>query len=591
MTMTGKMGMVGTIPILKYSSNNPEAEKYGKLWGLEGGEYRKNSIGEKIAAAFVHQARFKNKPRTRVIDFGCGSGRGALMIAILGRCRVLMLDFVSNCLDEDVAKACTSQYAWWCKECGQRTLKDDVRVKLPESSEGKPVQACPNCGEVKKFQKEYNLVFKKHDLEKPIPFHEVYGYCTDVMEHIPPDKVDRVLDHILKAAQHVFFSISTQEDNCGELIGETLHLTIESYGWWLKKFAERDAVIHWSQELPGCAFFYLSAWRTGKEISKSGVLNTAEQEIIENVRANVNAGWRQIVPHQLSRGLEVMILGGGPSMKEFEDEIRKRKEGGMRIITLNGAYHWAIEKGLGPVTQIMVDAREFNKRFTHPVDEGSQFLLASQVHPTVLEGLPHEKTWLFHTNTELVRGVLDECYGAEAWYPVPGGSTVLLRAIPLMRMLGFTKFILYGCDSCVQMKEGVACDRCGQGFNFETEEYQESLDEWLAKGVDCPKCKEGKLQVSGEVPVHHAYKQKENDNAVVVPVTLNPSGRVFYCNPWMVSQAQEMISLIRVMGDEFELLIRGDGVLQHILVTGAELASLDVEEGKEEKPVAITEGG
>ena len=70
---------------------------------------------------------------------------------------------------------------------------------------------------------------------------------------------------------------------------------------------------------------------------------------------------------------------------------------------------------------------------------------------------------------------------------------------------------------------------------------------------------------------HHAYEQKENDGQMVVPV--NVGGKIFYCNPWMISQAQEFMDLIKMMGDEIELEIYG-GLLHHILETGASLADL-----------------
>jgi hypothetical protein len=47
------------------------------------------------------------------------------------------------------------------------------------------------------------------------------------------------------------------------------------------------------------------------------------------------------------------------------------------------------------------------------------------------------------------------------------------------------------------------------------------------------------------------------------------SGRVFYCHPWMVVQAQNFVNLIRVLGDEIELQVHGDGLLAHILNVGA----------------------
>jgi hypothetical protein len=169
---------------------------------------------------------------------------------------------------------------------------------------------------------------------------------------------------------------------------------------------------------------------------------------------------------------------------------------------------------------MVVDGREFNARFVEPVDERNLYLIASQVSPKVLEHLPLERTYLWHTNINLIKEELDKRY--ELWFNTPGGSTVLLRAIPLLRMLGFKRMHLYGCDSCLS-------------------------------GSD-----------------HHAYGQPENDKELVLPVTCGD--RIFQCHPWMVSQASEFCDLIKIFGNEFELSVAGDGLLAHIIATGAQMA-------------------
>jgi 2-polyprenyl-3-methyl-5-hydroxy-6-metoxy-1,4-benzoquinol methylase len=144
-----------------------EREKYQKMWARE--EYRQVAPGEDVAQVFLQQARPKHG--SEVIDFGSGTGRGALMIALFGGCKVHMLDFADNCLDEDVRNALKTQ--------------------------------------------AHALQFTLHDLNKPVPFSAPYGYCTDVLEHIPPEYVDRVLLNVLRSAQHVFFQISCEDDVCG----------------------------------------------------------------------------------------------------------------------------------------------------------------------------------------------------------------------------------------------------------------------------------------------------------------------------------------------------------------------------------------
>ena len=43
------------------------------------------------------------------IDFGCGTGRGALMLALLGKLKVTMVDFAENALDDDIHDICRAQ--------------------------------------------------------------------------------------------------------------------------------------------------------------------------------------------------------------------------------------------------------------------------------------------------------------------------------------------------------------------------------------------------------------------------------------------------------------------------------------------------
>jgi hypothetical protein len=451
-----------------------EREKYQKMWTHEA--YRQVAPGEGVANVFLTQAR--PVPGSEVIDFGAGTGRGALMLALMGGCKVHMLDFAENCLDPEVRQALETQ---------------------PQA-----------------------LSFTTHDLNKPAPISAQYGYCTDVLEHIPPQNVDRVLTNILRAAQHVFFQISCVDDVCGALIGEPLHLSVHDYAWWLKKLQSLDCIVHWSQNGGEYCMFYVTAWQGGAEFVKHGVLNVSEDITLEQVKQNIAGPWATVAPHAVNDA-EVLILGGGPSLAAHLDEIRALRANGAKLVTLNGAYNWALQNDLEPSATVVVDAREFNARFTHPVVDRCKYLISSQVHPAVLEGLPVDRTLLWHTGAESIRSALDERY--ETWWAIPGGSTVMLRAIPLLRLLGFTKFRLYGFDSCFLDEEG------------------------------------------------HAYAQPENDKDIRIAVTCR--GRVFDCAPWHVSQAQEFMDLIKYLGNEIELEVAGDGLIAWILQQGAHAADLD----------------
>lgn len=467
--------MLGTVigfpPIVSITKTpNPEKEKYEKIWKFDG--YRAVAPGEQLANLFLHQVR--PKPGTQIIDFGAGSGRGSLMLALLGRCPITMLDFASNCLDEDVQKALVTQ------------------------------------SEV--------LRFYEHDLMDPVPMDLIapLGYCTDVMEHIPTDKVQRVLSNIMSGAQRVFFGISLVDDVCGEWIGETLHLTVKPVSWWLEQFRELGATVLYSAEQKDYAVFYVTKWTKAEDIIANGSVNTDEETILSQIIANTTKyGHRQVHPHE-RQDTEILLLSGGPSLADFEDEIREKAAAGAKIITVNGVYNWCLEKGIRPSAQIIVDARDHNVRFVQPVIPDCVYLLASQCHPSLFEVVPEDKVWLWHgASFDNADVFYSEYYKGGGYFPIPGGSTVMLRAFPLLRMLGFYKFQVYGFDSCM-------------------------------RGDD-----------------NHAYPQPENFGEGWAPIS--EGDKVFRCTSWMLSQAHEFMDLMRMMGEDIDMEVHGDGLISHII--------------------------
>ena len=166
-----------------------EREKYERMWDEP--EYRSYSPGECAADVCLREM----EPAGEIIDFGCGTGRGGLALSRAGL-DVTLVDFAANCRDDE-AKA---------------------------------------------------LPFVLADLTRSIDLDGPYGYCTDVMEHVPPSDVDRVIRNVMGAAETVFFQISTVPDECGALIGHDLHLTVQPHVWWLRKFEGLGYRVTWEQD-------------------------------------------------------------------------------------------------------------------------------------------------------------------------------------------------------------------------------------------------------------------------------------------------------------------------------------------------------
>lgn len=239
--------------------------------------------------------------------------------------------------------------------------------------------------------------------------------------------------------------------------------------------------------------------------------------VIANLRINCARGLQECTPHVKQSGY-VMLLCGGPSLNDFEGEIRLKNKRGMPIITTNGTYNWCLERGLKPSGTIMVDTRAFNVRFVQPVIPKCRYLLASQCHPSVFDAVPPTQTWLWHNNaSESLHAVIHSLLRRK-FHAVAGGVTVTLRAFVLLEMLGWRKFDVYGFDSC--LREGI----------------------------------------------HHAYDQPENDDTKILKLDVNE--RQFSCHPWMLQQAQEFLMMLKQLRHRVLMNVHGDGLIAEILKAG-----------------------
>jgi hypothetical protein len=388
-----------------------------------------------------------------------------------------------------------------------------------------------------------NLKFQVADLTRPLPddLKSHFGFCCDVLEHIPEEDIDTVLKNILGHSKFVFFQISCVEDHFGnhpyiKADNEELHLhlTVQPYAWWLNKFAELGCVVHASWDRNGHVIFFVTATRSIYFSAEYGVVNVEPEKLRENIRENAKLGLPAIRPYE-TQDVEVMLLAGGPSLNDFEDEIIQNRKDGMKLVTVNGSYNWAIDRGLKPSMQVVADSREFNKRFAaqSELTEETRYLINSSADPAVLENLPKDRTYLMHsTLDEDSFAAIVECYGAEYEdvFPVPGGSTVTLRALAALRMIGFYKIHVYGFDSC----------------------YPDTIDK------------------------HHAYEQPENDHDSerATPITIASGSdfeRTFLMAPWHAYQILDFMRVSQYLLHDALIDIKGDGAIAHLIKANAAL--------------------
>jgi hypothetical protein len=113
----------------------------------------------------------------------------------------------------------------------------------------------------KALERHGRFVVREYDPAIPgkdgIPSFADMVVCTDVLEHIEPDKLDNVLAHIRMLTRKVaFVVIATRPANKCLPNGENAHLIIENGHWWRARvlgagFTLRKPPRIWPAKMPG----------------------------------------------------------------------------------------------------------------------------------------------------------------------------------------------------------------------------------------------------------------------------------------------------------------------------------------------------
>ena len=165
-----------------------EKKKYEKMWENE--PYRVTSPGKLSVEYFLDFIKGRYCPGDSLIDFGCGSAVATISFLEAGF-KVCLVDIAENCLDESIQTLLL--------------LSPDVSFflaplwKLPQSLETSD-----------------------------------WIYCMDVLEHLPPERVEKALQEMAKKTKKGgALQVFLLDEGMGKMIGETLHLTIKPLNWWI----------------------------------------------------------------------------------------------------------------------------------------------------------------------------------------------------------------------------------------------------------------------------------------------------------------------------------------------------------------------
>jgi len=177
-----------------------ERAKYQEIW-TDVPDYRKYSPGMENVQRFMDI--IKPKPGSSLIDIGCGTGDAGLEFVNRGL-RVRWIDITDAALSDEIS----------CDNFIQAALWMDWEQKC---------------------------------------FYD-YGFCCDVMEHIPTEFSMLVINRIVQVCKTTWFQIALEPDQFGAAIGKPLHLTVKPFTWWLERLRMAGNVID-ARDLCGQALY------------------------------------------------------------------------------------------------------------------------------------------------------------------------------------------------------------------------------------------------------------------------------------------------------------------------------------------------
>ncbi len=163
-----------------------EREKYLTAWDLGDRAYALCSPGLELSKSIRFLEFFREHGVSTVLDAGIGSGKLCKKMTAMGfACHGV--DIADNCLDADLMP-----------------LKDSLLTVGSLWDRG---------------------LFEEDAFDAVV--------CTDVLEHIPTDRIDAVLANLrFWTRRYVFLQVALYHDVFGSRMGRPLHLTVRPKPWW-----------------------------------------------------------------------------------------------------------------------------------------------------------------------------------------------------------------------------------------------------------------------------------------------------------------------------------------------------------------------
>lgn len=264
--------------------------------------------------------------------------------------------------------------------------------------------------------------------------------CTDVLEHIEPELLDNVLEHLKSMTRKVLFCCIATKLAINHVLpdGRNPHLSFHNADWWKEKLSEYFKIIDWTAEPNKC-------YGEAKPILEMGQITSVpamdDVRRNENVRRNSRRVTKRVHDRIEPHNLTAHVVCFGPSLSMTWQHLIGKED----IYCVGAAHDFLIEKGIIPYASIDCDPRA---RIVDQIKPHGavRYWLASCVDPSYIAKLRGFDVALWHLHNGQVSAEFVWDIEPDAWLLVGGGS-VGLRTLSLLFARGYRRFSIHGMDS------------------------------------------------------------------------------------------------------------------------------------------------
>lgn len=174
-----------------------------------------------------------------------------------------------------------------------------------------------------------------------------------------------------------------------------------------------------------------------------------ETDALDNIRAN---GKHKLpyLRYREPRPETLLIVGGGPSLLKTFPTLKEKIAAGGKVFAVNDTHDWLIKRGILPDYMGCIEVAPWPRgKFCTLANDHTEYLLASIGHPTIIEHVLGKKITVYHPWCGIGEDpVINEFdHGGVIVY---GAEAISIRALNLGKILGFSKFEMFGVDGSFQ---------------------------------------------------------------------------------------------------------------------------------------------